>query len=107
MPNFESASLRSIENLNPKLLDEVREKLARGGFAATTIAENREALERALDGAARRGGLEPMPRSTEAVASPSLRSSALEAIVLAIVRPPLLVQGGTFGPPTRPTPYPK
>lgn len=95
--DFESASLRSIELLNPKLLDEVREKL--GVDALTPEAMAGEKLESAMAKASLRKVSKPMFETMAWREKPSIGRSELEAIVLAIVRPPLLVQGGTFVPP--------
>ena len=95
--DFESASLRSIESLNPKLLDEVREKL--GVDALTPEAIGGEKLESIMAKASLGKASKPMFETMAWQEKPSLGRAELEAIVLKIVRPPLLVQNGTYVPP--------
>ncbi|WP_217578015.1 DNA/RNA non-specific endonuclease [Mesorhizobium sp. GbtcB19] len=103
---FESASLRSIERLNPKLLDEVREKL--GVDALTPEAIGQEKLESIKAEASLRGARGPMLESMAfAESPPTLGRAQLEAIVLKIIRPPLLVQKGTFVRPANMVPQVK
>lgn len=97
-PDFESASLRSIERLNPRLLDEVREKL--GVDALTPEAITGERLESVRANFSLRKAARLMFETTAwRRETLPLGRADLEAIVLTIIRPPLLVQNGTFVPP--------
>ncbi len=93
---YESASLRSIERLDPKLLDEVREKL---GVEAPVARSDRrgESWNRSWRRLCRARARGRCSSSAAFQEKPTpLGRGQLEAIVLAIIRPPLLVQGGTF-----------
>lgn len=96
---FESPSLQRIERTNPKLLDQVRDKLGIDALVPEAISGER--LESLMTRAAARkpAAAATFETATLPIRPPSLGRAALEAIVLTIIRPPLLIQNGTFVPP--------
>jgi endonuclease G len=106
MPQFESASLRAIERLDPKLLDEVRERLGISDLQPEALKpEQLEVLRVDPFGLAGSGlTLQSMAQRPKRESVQPLGMAQLEAIILSIVRPPLLVRNGTFVPPENPVP---
>jgi endonuclease G, mitochondrial len=103
MAGFESASLRWIEQSNRTLLDQVRDRLGVGDL--TPEALRAKAAGPALESLGGRSGARPESMAYRAAPTEApLGQPQLEAIILAIVRPPLLVQGGTYVPPVNPVP---
>lgn len=104
---FESASLRAIARMNPALLDQAREKLGIDKLVPEAIgpeqiaAATRAAAPRVPTDATLQsfGGIEDQPPEPAYV-----NNLQFEAIVLAVIRPPLLVLNGTFVPPADPVP---
>lgn len=101
MGNFESISLNSIADNDSKAVDAVFEKMSRGGFRL--LASGDDALGAGLESLAGSGGAR---RRTETLAGRRTQPqdegyprAVMEAIVLSVVRPPLLVRDGTFVPP--------
>src|SRR5262245_46171935 len=103
---FESASLRAIERLDPKLLNEVRERLGINDLQPEALRpEQLEALRNSpFDPASSGLVLQSMAHRPKRESVRPLGVAQLEAIVLSIVRPPLLVRNGTFVPPENPVP---
>jgi endonuclease G len=101
--NFESASLRSIARSSPKLLDQVRERLGMDDLTPELLRRSPAAtIQEGVPGRRLTGA------TPEAVsAGPERRPfgpAQAEAIILRIIRPPLLVRNGTFVAPLDPVP---
>lgn len=105
MDRFESTSLRSIADMRPDLLDQVRERLGVADLVPEAIGpEQIEAVRRAVAPATQAGDAATAVPGRMGFLRRGLSARQHEAIVLAIVRPPLLVQNGTFVPPADPIP---
>ncbi|MER9456624.1 DNA/RNA non-specific endonuclease [Mesorhizobium sp. M0478] len=120
--NFESPSLRSMARLNPKLLDDVRERLGindltpqamnsrigaesatgRRGPSLTLESANVGLVGSASLSTRRRSGV--VPETAYISSETPLSNVHLEAIILKIIRPSLLVRNGTFVLPLDPVP---
>jgi endonuclease G len=92
MSEFESASLAAIAARHPRLIKEIRERIKDRALPAA--GSRLESLGPAASGS----GLPTLRSGRRAPPGgpPPSERVMLEAIVLAVVRPPLLVQDGTF-----------